>query len=138
MFPRLLSDPSLTLTVSRPSGHLSMQYTCVLFQGGWLSFKTTNLQESGLVGTYAGEGLSMLGLMLVCSTRAVAPKHKGMDLRVKCSKEPVSRFPSSRSHLCTYVKGKGIVVAPISSFVPREAMPPHPDPFQEGGDHLSQ
>ena len=60
-----------------------------------------------MVGTCAdlGEGLTVLGLMHICSRAAVTPEHRGMELGVKSSKEQVSRLTTPSRDLCAYAEG---------------------------------
>lgn len=47
----------------------------------------------------------MLGLMHFCYRRAVAPKYRHMEFRVKKSQEPGSRLATLSRCVCTYAEG---------------------------------
>ena len=52
---------------------------------------------------------------------------QGHGFGAKQAKQPVSGFATLSRYVCTYAEGQGREVAPASSFVPRETMPPLTD-----------
>ena len=75
----------------------------------------------------------MLGMASVCLVSAVAPTHRNLKFRVKCSRKPASKLAALSRCLCPYAKELGSTMQPTGSLVPGEAVPPLADTLQEGG-----
>lgn len=65
-----------------------------------------------------GAGLDALGLVPICPKRAVTPKHRGLEFRVKYNKMTVSRLAALSRCLWSYAKWQGSTMVPAGSFGP--------------------
>ena len=126
----------LTLFVSGPPAAPAAWGTLGSIPVRQLSLKTPNFRDlawcAPVLILWWGS-LTAFVLMQGCPGRAVPSKCRGVEFGVKHSKEQVSRLAALSRCSHTYAEGQGRAMAPTSSFVPREAMPPVPDVVQEDG-----